>query len=300
MAMKNKLKLVTHDGSFHADDVFACATLSILLERKGESFEVARTRDPEIIETGDYVFDVGGIYDKQLNRFDHHQRGGAGKRENGIEYAGCGLVWKKFGTELCGSQKVADLIDERLFAPIDAGDNGISIMEKKFDTSPYLIQDIFSAISPTWKEKNSNIDIDKVFSKCVIMAKEILSREIVHAKDADLAFQLVTSIYNNTEDKRILVLDKDYPEEVFQNFPETLFVVYPRTDEKWGARAVKDDSGSFKNKKDFPKSWAGLRDNEIAQVSGVENAVFCHRALFLAVAKSKEGAVKLAQIAVES
>ena len=37
MTMNNTIKkLVTHDGSFHTDDIFAAATLSILLEKKGE------------------------------------------------------------------------------------------------------------------------------------------------------------------------------------------------------------------------------------------------------------------------
>jgi uncharacterized UPF0160 family protein len=296
--IKKVNKLITHNGSFHADDIFACATLCLMLEKRGEEFEIIRTRDPEIIKSGDYVFDVGGIYDEKSNRFDHHQTGGAGKRENNIEYSSCGLVWKRFGIDLCESQKIVDLVDEKLFAPIDAGDNGISIMENKFNISPYLIQNIFSSMSPTWREEN--INIDKVFLRCVTLAKEILSREIIYEKDADIAFQSVISIYNHTEDKRILVLDKNYPEEIFQNFPEILFVIYPRIDGVWGVRAVKDNSGTFKNRKNFPKLWAGLRDQEIAEISGVKDAIFCHRALFLSVANSKEGAIKLAQIAVES
>ena len=58
-----KKKLVTHNGSFHADDVFACALLALVLENEDEKFEVIRTRDEKIIKEGDFVFDVGGIYD---------------------------------------------------------------------------------------------------------------------------------------------------------------------------------------------------------------------------------------------
>jgi len=57
---------------------------------------------------------------------------------------------------------------------------------------------------------------------------------------------------------------------------------------------------SFENRKDFPNTWAGLRDEEFQKVSGVSDAVFCHRGLFLIGAKSKEGAIKLAQIALTS
>src|SRR3990167_1327152 len=97
-------KLITHDGSFHSDDVFAAAALSLYLKKKGEAFKIIRGRDERIIKNGDYVFDLGGIYDEKSNRFDHHQIGGAGKRENGLEYSSFGLVWKKFGKKIAGRE----------------------------------------------------------------------------------------------------------------------------------------------------------------------------------------------------
>src|SRR5438045_63101 len=108
--MNKTIKLVTHDGSFHTDDVFAAATLILHLEKTNSGWEIIRTRDEEIIKNADYVFDVGGVDDKEKNRFDHHQVGGAGERFHGIPYASFGLVWKKFGEEVCGSQKVAQTI----------------------------------------------------------------------------------------------------------------------------------------------------------------------------------------------
>ena len=308
--MEKTIKLITHDGSFHTDDIFAAATLSIYLEKK--EFEIIRTRDPEVINNGDYVFDVGGVYDAEKNRFDHHQVGGAGKREDGIEYASFGLVWKKFGAEVCGSEKAALAIEKRLAAPIDAWDNAFDLVDNKYETTPYFIQHLFGAMRPTWREEparphdssgaGGNLSNDEMFLKSVEIAKIILSREIIQAQDAILAEETVTSIYQNTADKRIIVLDKHYPfEYILQNFPEPLYVIYPRaTDNLWGVKATRNDSKTFVNRKDFPKSWAGLHDEELQKVSGVPDAVFCHRGLFLAVAKSKEGAIKLAQIAVES
>ena len=170
----NNKKLITHNGSFHSDDIFAAATLSLLLEKNGESFEIIRTRDSEIIKKGDYVFDVGGVYDEKNNRFDHHQIGGAGKHENGIEYSSFGLVWKKFGLELTGSEKAAELIDKRLVAPIDASDNGFDLVESKHEIFPYFIQDFFLAMNPTWRE--IDLSKDEMFLKCVEIAKNILTR----------------------------------------------------------------------------------------------------------------------------
>ena len=297
--MTTDKKLVTHNGSFHADDIFACATIFLLLEKKEKSFEIFRTRDKKTIEAGDYVFDVGGIYDEEKNRFDHHQKGGAGSRENGIEYSSCGLVWKKLGAELCGSQKASDTIDERLFAPIDAGDNGFDLIENKHKITPYFIQHAFCSMRPTWREEN--LTDDEMFLKCVEVAKFILGREIIQAKDSLLAEKFLLAIYQNTEDKRIIILDQNYPfEYVLHNFPEPLFIIFPRKmDNSWGIKAVREDPKTFKNRKDFPKAWAGLRDAELQQITGVKDAVFCHRNLFLAVAKTKEGAIKLVELALQ-
>ncbi len=296
--MQNK-KLITHNGSFHADDIFACATLSLMLEKNNEEFQIIRTRDEEIIKTGDYVFDVGGVYDADKNRFDHHQVDFKEKRDNDILYSSIGLVWKKFGKKLCDDQKAVDIIDKKLIAPIDAGDNGINLFgDNKYETLPYLIQNVFYAMRPTWKE--DDLDTDEMFLKSVNIAKMVLSREIIQAQDVLSAEESVISIYNKAEDKRIIVLDKNYPVEyVLNNFTEPLFVVYPKkTDNSWAVKTVRKDLKTFENRKDFPASWASLRDEELQKITGVSDAVFCHRGLFLAVAKSKEGAVALAKLAL--
>jgi uncharacterized UPF0160 family protein len=306
-------KLVTHDGSFHADDIFACATLCLMLEKNNEKYEIIRTRDLDIIKKVDYVFDVGGIYDEDTNRFDHHQIGGAGKHKNGIEYASFGLVWRKFGKILTSDSKVAEFIDKRLCMPIDAFDNGFDLVENKYEVTPYYIQHVFLSMRPTWKEEMSNANKDDalhdsakskdiMFLKCVEIAKAVLGREIIQAEDALLAEEIVTSIYQNTKDKRIIILDKNYPwEYIINNFPEPLFVIHHKeADDSWQVEAVKENPKTFINRKNFPKPWAGLRDEELQNVTGVRDAVFCHRGLFMAVAKTKEGAMKLAQIAVES
>ena len=299
---KLKKKLVTHNKSFHSDDVFACATLCLILEKNKQSFEIIRSRDEEIIKTGDYVFDIGGMYDAGKNRFDHHQMGGAGKRENGIEYSSFGLIWKKFGIKICGAQKVADFIDQRLVSPVDARDNGIDLYKNNFkNVLPYTINDVLSIFSKTALE---DMDEDEQFFKALIWAKEILQREIKKANDQIEITKIIQGFYKKSLDTRLVVVDKPKVSryeiwDALQDFPEPLFVVYG-DDESWAAVAMRKEINSFKNRKNFPKSWAGLRNEELANVSGVTDAVFCHRGLFLAVANSKKGAIKLAQIAVES
>src|ERR1035437_8220507 len=105
MNIFNKKKIIsTHNGTFHTDDVFAVATLSLFLNDK---VTIVRTRDVDIIANADFVCDVGGEHDSARSRFDHHQQGGAGKRANGTPYAAFGLVWKEFGEQLSGSKEIA-------------------------------------------------------------------------------------------------------------------------------------------------------------------------------------------------
>ena len=131
--METKIQkiIVTHDSGFHSDDVFAVATVLLVLEKKGEEGIIVRSRDEDVISKADFVVDVGRIYNEENEKFDHHQIGGAGVRENSIPYASFGLVWKKYGEVLCGDSDVQKIMDKSLVQFIDALDNGINLFENK-------------------------------------------------------------------------------------------------------------------------------------------------------------------------
>ena len=57
--------------------------------------------------------------------------------------------------------------------------------------------------------------------------------------------------------------------------------------------------GTFNPRKPLPESWAGLRDQALAEVTGVPDSVFCHSARFIAGAKSLDSAIKLAELALQ-
>jgi uncharacterized UPF0160 family protein len=287
--------LVTHNGRFHADDIFATATLSILLGPK--NIKVIRTRDEGVIASADYVYDVGGIYDEATNRFDHHQIGGAGVRTNGVPYAAFGLVWKAYGETICGSHAVSHQINKKLVQPIDANDNGMDIFTLKGETAPYLIQDVFSLWRPSYKEE---AEYDVPFMEMVELAREMLLREIKKTQDAVEGESLVLDAYHAAIDKRIIVLDNSAPwGDILGLYAEPLYVVYQKADQmSWGVSCVRKDKHTYENRKSLPAEWAGLRDAELARVTGVPDAMFCHNARFLAVARSKEGALMLAQKAL--
>jgi uncharacterized UPF0160 family protein len=86
---------------------------------------------------------------------------------------------------------------------------------------------------------------------------------------------------------------------VVQEMPEVLLVLYPDTEPgRHQLRTVPERLGSFRARRDLPTAWAGLRDEELAAVTGVPDAAFCHRNLFIAVARSYEGALRLAALAL--
>lgn len=290
--------IVTHNGDFHADDVFAAAT--IMEAHPQEEFEIVRTRDQEWFRKGDFVVDVCGENDAPNNRFDHHQIEGAGKRENEIPYAAFGLVWKKYGAELCGDESIADRIDQSFVAPLDASDVGVDIYDQSVAgvapvTLPYLV----SLFRPTWKEGPEILD--PTFNDLVSYARIILQKVIHQAKAATEAETLVKEAYNDAADKRVIILDKKLPVGVLGDFPEPLYVVYPSTaGDNWRGKAIRKDMMSFENRKDFPKEWRGLRDEELEEKCGVSGAQFCHLAGFLIAAKTKEAVMEMVGMALEA
>ncbi len=290
------MKLITHNDRFHADDVFATAALQLLFGDK--ITEIVRTRDEEQFQTADVIYDVGGEYNPDENKFDHHQAGFEEARENGIPYSSFGLIWKKWGAEICGSQEAADIVDEKLVQVIDAHDNGFPTHEKLDDSySSYSVDGMIASFGPTWQEDD---DFDKRFFQAVGFVTTILEREILGAQHALLAIPVLQAAYDTAEDKRLLELDQYTPfGKFFRDKEEALYVVSPNK-EKTQWKVVVLQEAKFVNRKDLPESWAGLRNEELQKVCGVEDATFCHRGLFLAAAKSKEGAIKMAQIALEA
>lgn len=293
------IKVATHNGNFHADEVFAVASLLIILD--GEEVEVERTRDDSVIEQADYAIDVGQIHDPAHNRFDHHQTEGAGVRENGIPYASFGLIWKEFGEQISGSKQVADIIEQKLVMFVDALDNGVKIAEPIYEgVRPYDITDYFYSF---WIDEEVGEDeVNRVFKRSVGLAKDLIKREAEKAQHIIEEGRIVEEIYNKTDDKRIIVLDRHLAwGTVMIEKPEPLIVVYPATDgKKWNAKTVRVSLNSFETRIKFPESWAGKVNGDLVEATGVKGALFCHRARFLVVAESKEGALALAEKALKN
>lgn len=285
------MRVATHPGNFHADDVFAVAALQLV----HGPLEVVRTRDAEQQAAADLRVDVGGRSDPAAGDFDHHQKGGAGERENGIAYASFGLVWRAHGEALAGGPEAAAAIDERLVCGVDANDVGQTLVEPLVgDVRPMSVSGVIAALNPSWDEALSAEEEDARFAQAVDLARGMLEREIAGAAAFGRARDLVAAAIRRAEDPRVIELDSNMPwrEAVVTSAPQALFVVYPKTD-GWGSQAVPRGLGSFENRRSFPAEWRGRSGSELAAATGVEDAIFCHAAGFYASAGSREGIVAL-------
>lgn len=302
--LKKKKTIVAHNGSFHADDIFACAVLSLYLDKKNVPYRMIRTRDEKIIDSADYVVDVGGIQDDEKNRFDHHQTGGAGKRDNGIPYASFGLVWRKFGPLLVSNEEIVCDIDRRIVQPIDAIDNGISISEPTdCGLCDYGMYGIIGAYQNTWKEAGDVKTQMISFLKLVDFFKDLLKRELERSAHRLEMLNVIQDIYDAADNKEILEIPYHVTIgsliRVLDKYKEVMFIVC-KSNTNWKALAMRKEACSFENRKSLPSSWGGKRGKSLADETGVPDALFCHNALWMAVAGSKEGAHQLARLALEA
>ncbi len=292
-------KIVTHNNKFHTDDVFAVAAVLIAYP----DVEIVRTRDPEIIQTGDIVVDVGGIYDEEKGRFDHHQAGGAGVRENGIPYSSFGLVWKKYGEMVSGSKAVQQRIDLILVEPTDAADNGVNTFTALFPkVKPYVINNVVNAYRSTWKEEDN---WDELFLDAVAWAKSHLKRIIKIEQDMMEGSKIILECYEKTADKRIIVIESEEPlgretvGGVLSQMPEPVYAVLLTRDHiNWQVLAINKNSTTLSLRKPLPELWLAKHDKEFDAATGLEGGVFCHRSGFMCTANNKETAIKLAEIAL--
>ena len=239
---------------------------------------------------------------RKKNRFDHHQEGGAGNWENGVPYSSFGLVWKKFGLEITKDAEIYEGITKKLVLPIDSMDNGIDIYELKGEVEPYTIDNVRRTFLPYGEELKDADAYDKRFLEAVNFARRVLEREIFRATAKKTDEQIVAEIYKNSAEKRYVVLEREMSiTKLSEDNPGILFVVSPRFgSSNWGIRKIEKNRGSFEARKLFPESWAGKSGEEFEKVTGVKGAKFCHNGRWIAVAGSKDAALQLVEIALNS
>lgn len=299
--------IATHNGTFHADDVFGVAVL-LALHPQGT---LVRTRDAQTIAQADFAVDVGGEWDAARGRFDHHQRGFAGARDSGVVYASAGLVWRAYGvaavqhfckiSDTALAQAIASDLDDELVQHLDRADTGAA----QGAPGLYGLSALLSQLNTTWDDASAH-DKDSAttlaqFHKAVEITTVLLQAALNQARARHQGAQLVRDA-KRVLGGAVLVMPQSglpWTEVVCREMPEVLFVVYPdSSDQQYQLHVVTVEPHSFVARKDLPQAWAGLRDAELAQVCGVSDAVFCHNARFIAGARSREGALQMAALAL--
>ena len=288
------MKICTHDREFHTDDVLSLALLTELYP----DAEVVRSRDPEVWAASDIVVDVGGVYEPERGRYDHHQLDPAVDRENGIRRSGFGLVWEHYGRRFCPDAAVWSKIDSKLAMPVDAGDNGQSVYDlNQYGVSPFQLEDVIKSFYPL--AANSEETYDGQFKVAVELGRTLLKRLVGQETAKVEAGSKLVALYEAATDKRYVVATDYLPsKDVKDQLPELLYVVFPVNDgATWRVMAV-DGDAPFSSRRRFPLDWGGLEGAALATKTGVADAVFCHRGGFIAVAGSREGAEKLVKLSL--
>lgn len=294
------MRVTTHDGSFHADDVFAHAVLRAALG----PVSLTRTRDPERIREADLVFDVGGVYDPATHRYDHHMRERP-LRADGIPYSSVGLIWRDFGraalSGLLGraaldpdlAESVWHDVDAGLIIHIDRADNGV------MPAGPGHLSAIVEAMNPVWDAPKA---YDAAFLEASDLAEGILARACVQAEAAARACRIVMEAARRAEDPRIVALDRKLPWEkaVYEGgLAEVLYILYPNDEATaWYCRAVPPEPESFAQRLPLPEAWRGLSDAAFCAAAGIADGLFCHPSRFICGARTRRSALELARRAV--
>lgn len=298
---QEQANVVTHGGVFHADEVLATVILSKVL---GDITVLRTSKVPEGLSDNVIVYDIG------FGRFDHHQKGGNGVRENGVPYAAVGLIWEEYGHKLvedtANPELVWSLVDRDLIQGIDATDNGA--MPKLESESTGLVvrnmsfSNVISGFNPTW---DSNEDSDEAFIRAVDFAETVFENTLKNATAKAKAQKIVEEAIEKSQE-HIMVLEQFVPwqEFVFSSenakAAEVQFVVFPSNRGGYNWQCVPDALGGFGQRKPVPSEWKGLSGEKLQKVTGITTATFCHPAGFLGSAETFKDAYALAKLAVEA
>ncbi|MCG7573368.1 MYG1 family protein [Phaeobacter sp. CNT1-3] len=301
-------QLVTHSGGFHADELLS----SVVLTQLFPAAELIRTRDAEITSpgAGKIIYDVGRDYDVDQGIFDHHQRPNP-LREDGQPYSSFGLIWKHFGHDYLRALDVPEVdleyvhhgFDRGFVLPVDLLDNGAVEPSVAGPLASMTLPSLLETLKPAFDDRSAQAD-DLAFMAALPIARAFVEAAVRTRAAKRRAEALVTQAIVAAGEAQVLELPMGMPFRAAvekAGADHLLFVMHPRegngrTD--WALTTIRKGGDTFEARANLPAAWAGLNGSDLAAVTGVEGAVFCHNALFIAVADSRDGVVEMARQAV--
>lgn len=275
--------IATHNGPFHADDVMAVALLRTFWRADAA---VVRSRDPQVLDGADAVVDVGGIFDPEARRFDHHQASYEGPRSS----AGMVLDWLE--AQGAVDTTLAASLRKGCVDYVDAVDNG--------RTAPDASVPCFARMVDALNQPASSLEeFDAAFEGASRIAGTLLAGWLAEHEKVAQARRTVDSAMKDAvaAGRNVLFFDayvswkKPYFELGGETHP-TEFVLFPGTDGSWRIVAIPPELGAFEQKRSLPEAWAGLTDEDLEAVTGIPGSVFCHKNRFIAVFQTREGALQ--------
>lgn len=306
--------LITHSGSFHADDLLACSVLRSVFPMA----EIIRTRDPLVIKansSSSIVFDVGDVYDPEQNLFDHHQPDKP-MRESDLPYSSPGLIWKHFGKQYIQKamqwssksrntldrttlseedlDEIHRRIDQGFIRDIDALDNGKLQPDQAGANHPIGLPSVLESFLPEFDDIDPDCE-DGGFHAALEIAVSVMRQKVISTAAKLRAEKIVyAAIENKTHPNWIeLPMGMSFMGPILKaNDTDLLYVISPGRDE-WQLNCVRTTRNGFDLRKPLPAEWAGLRRENLSEVNGVQDAIFCHGARFFACAESREGVMQM-------
>lgn len=279
----------THDGTFHADELTACALLALF--NLIDEDKIIRTRDPKRLECCEYVCDVGGRYEPENKLFDHHQADYSGKLSS------AGMILQYLKDEELINENEYEFFNSSLIKGVDDHDNG---------RAPQIdglcsYSDLLASFVPINYDSSAQ-EQDKAFFQALDFVKNFLSRKLQRYQYIRSCQSVVAEAMQAEGD--YLFFEKAIPwmEAFFElgglNHPAQ-FVIMP-TGEHWKLRGIPPSLNQRMDvRHPLPEKWAGLLDQELKVVTGISGAIFCHKGRFISVWETKEDALQALQIVLE-
>lgn len=271
-----------HDGTFHADEVTACALL--IFFNLVDKNQVFRSRDPLVLSKCEYVCDVGGIYDPEKKLFDHHQ----------IDYKGdkssAGMIADYLKAQGILDKESYDMFLDKLIIGVDDHDNGRAEVKKGYAYFSHIISN-FTPIRHDCPPEAQ----DRAFTRALDFVVGHLDRLWQRYNYYLECQQIVKEAM--IRDKEVLYFDSNIPwiESFFKldgDHHPAKFVLMP-SGEHWKLRGIPPN---YQKRMDvripFPKEWAGLLDEDLKKKTGIPGAIFCHKGRFITVWETKQDAEK--------
>ena len=279
----------THNGSFHADEVTACALL--LLFDRIDRDKIRRTRDNDVLAQCDYVCDVGGFYDAGKRRFDHHQ----------VNYQGplssAGMILLYLREQGVISQHLYNAFNKMLIQGVDAHDNGKVSVEPGIATFSHVVSNFLPI-----EYEASDEEMNGAFFQAVDFVVGHLDRMRSRFEYTQQCEGIVKQAMIVSRDALLFERPLPWMENFFELGGElhpAQFVIMP-AGVHWKLRCIPPSlSERMKVRRALPEQWAGLHEKELQKVSGISGAIFCHKGRFISIWETKEDAVKALHIAMQ-